>query len=78
MYVVFPEVMSVDDRILACARWLQKKGCSDIQHDDVPVVGLAAVGLDCGPEDPELSVVRLLMFAWRKVAPFIVLVVLFV
>ena len=78
MYIVFSEVMSVDDRILARASWLQKKGCSDIQHDDVPVAGLAAVGSNCGLEEPELFVVRVLMFARRKVAPFIVFVVLFV
>ena len=78
MNIVFPEVLSVDDRTLACASWLQKKGSSDIQHDDVPVAGFAAVGLNCGLEEPELFVVRVLMFARRKVAPFIVLVVLFV
>ena len=56
MNIVFPEVMSVDDRILACAGWLQKKMCSDIQHDDVPVAGRVAVGLNFGLEAPKLFV----------------------
>ena len=78
MYIVVLEVMSVDDRILACASWLKKKRCSDIQHDDVSVAGRVAVGLNFGLEDPKLFVVRLLVFARRKVAPFIVLGVLFI
>ena len=78
MHIVFPEVPTVDDRILACAGWLQKKGCSDIQHDDVSVAGRVAVGLNCGLEAPKLFVIQLLVFARRKVAPFIVLGVLFV
>ena len=78
MYVVFPDVMSVDDRILACASWLQKKGCSDIQHDDVPVAGRVAVGLNPGLKATKLLVIRLFVLAWRKVAPFNVLGVRFI
>ena len=63
MYIVFPEVPTVDDWILACASWLKEEGCSDIQHDDVPVAGCVAVGLNFGLEDPMLFVVRLLVFA---------------
>ena len=78
MYVVLPEVMSVDDRILACAGWLHQKGCSDIQHDDVPVAGREAVGLNTGLKATKLLVIQLLVFARRKVAPFHVLGVWFI
>ena len=52
VYIVLSEVMSVDDRVLACASWLKKKGGSDIQHDDVSVAGRVAVGLNFGLEAP--------------------------
>ena len=57
MYVVFAEVMSVDDQILACASWLKKKRCSDIQHDNVSVAGRVAVGLNFGLEASKLFVI---------------------
>ena len=61
MYVVFPEVSPVDDRIIACASWLEKKRRSDIKKDDVSVA--FAVGLNHGIEAPELFVIQLLVFA---------------
>ena len=78
MYIVFPEVPTVDDRILACASWSKEEGCSDIQHDDVPVAGRVAVGVNTGLKATKLLVIQLLVFARRKVAPFHVLGVWFI
>ena len=58
MDVIFPEVVPVNYRIMACARWLVKKGCSDIQQDYVLVAGLVDVGPDRGPDMSDLLVVR--------------------
>ena len=64
VYVVFPEMVSVDYRIMACSRWLEKKGRCDIQNDDIAVAGFVVVGLDRGIEYPKLLVVQLFVFAW--------------
>ena len=39
MYIVFPEIFPVDDLVMACASWLEKKGRCDVQKDDIPVAG---------------------------------------
>ena len=63
MYIVLAEVGSVDDTVMARARWLEKKGRGDIQKENIPVAGFVAVGLNHGIEFPNLLVIRLLVFA---------------
>ena len=46
VYIVLSEVMSVDDRIMACASRWKEKWCGDIQENDIPVVGFCTVGLN--------------------------------
>ena len=65
MHIVFPEVVPVDYRVVACARWLAKKGRSDIQENDVLVAGFFSVGLNYGLEAPGRFEIEFFVYAWR-------------
>ena len=64
VYIVLPEVMSVDDRIMACASRWKKKWCGDIQENDVLVAGFFTVGLHDVFDAPEPLEVGLFLCAW--------------
>ena len=64
MYIVLSEVMSVDDRIMACASRWKKKWCGNIQEDDVLVAGLFTVGLNDVLDTPDSVEVGLFVCAW--------------
>ena len=64
VYIVLAEVVPVDYTIMACARWLEKKGRGGIQKEDISVVGFATVALNHSIEFPDLLVIQLLVFTW--------------
>ena len=64
VYIVLPEVMSVDDGIMACTSWWKKKWCGDIQENDVLVAGFFAVGLNDVLDAPDSVEVGLFVCAW--------------
>ena len=64
MDVVFAEVAPVNYRIMACARCVVKKGCSNIQEEDVVIAGVPAMALNLRLDVPDFLVIRLFVFAW--------------
>ena len=62
--VVFSEVVPVNYRIMASARWVAKKWCSNIQEDDVLMAGVLAVTLNLRLDVSDLLVIRPFVLAW--------------